>query len=57
MFAARGAGGEQAPEEEKMGEPKKSLAPYIKAFKMGTQFKTTCHPDVVEGALVATLKE
>lgn len=59
MFAARAAGaGEQPPSEEEMkAAPQKALMPYEKAFKLGTQFKTTCNPDVVESALVTYLSE
>ena len=32
------------------------LVPYEKVFAQGTQFKTTCNPDVIEHTLVEYLK-
>lgn len=54
---ARGGSGEQAPDEDEIKKPTKQLMPYEKVFKQGTQFKTTCNPDVVEAALIEHLEK
>jgi len=41
----------------KNAKPLKQLGLYDKVFKQGTQFKTTCNPDVVEAALLKYLSD